>query len=210
MLFLILIQAVGLGLGAAVPIGPVNVEIARRTLRHGLRAGFLLGCGAVTIDVSYAVVVSLLMKPVLVRPTLELTLSLAGGSLLIFLAVQCFRGARTEWKKRLEPIPATAPTNGHTHYLTGLAMTALNPMTLAVWFVAVPGFVVQITSNPARDLPIVCLGVFAGAFGWVCFFSGLMTLVRKLGNRSWFAVADTIGGLMLLAFGLIAILRAIL
>ena len=43
------------GLGAAVPIGPVNVEIARRTLRAGFRSGFFLGCGAVTIDVTYAI-----------------------------------------------------------------------------------------------------------------------------------------------------------
>ena len=28
-----------IGLGAAVPIGPVNVEIARRTLRSGWAAG---------------------------------------------------------------------------------------------------------------------------------------------------------------------------
>ena len=36
-----------LGWGVAVPLGPVNVEIARRTLRRGFRAGFFLGMGAV-------------------------------------------------------------------------------------------------------------------------------------------------------------------
>jgi len=58
MLTLLFLNGLALGLGAAAPIGPVNVEIARRTLRFGRRAGFLLGCGAVTVDVGYAVVTS--------------------------------------------------------------------------------------------------------------------------------------------------------
>ena len=32
-------KGIALGLGAAVPIGPVNVQIARRTLRGGFGAG---------------------------------------------------------------------------------------------------------------------------------------------------------------------------
>ena len=39
----LLLQGILIGLGAAVPIGPVNVEIARRTLRGGFLAGLFLG-----------------------------------------------------------------------------------------------------------------------------------------------------------------------
>src|SRR6187551_2601489 len=51
-------KGVLLGLGAAVPIGPVNVQIARQALRNGFGAGFALGCGAVTVDVFYAALTS--------------------------------------------------------------------------------------------------------------------------------------------------------
>ncbi|MGA2501211.1 MAG: LysE family transporter [Tepidisphaeraceae bacterium] len=66
-----------LGLGAAAPIGPVNVEIARRTLRGGFPAGFFLGLGAVTVDVSYAILVSLSIRPVLNMPWLVGSLTFA-------------------------------------------------------------------------------------------------------------------------------------
>ena len=46
MLFATLSRGILLGWGVAVPLGPVNVEIARRTLRGGFRAGFFLGMGA--------------------------------------------------------------------------------------------------------------------------------------------------------------------
>src|SRR4051794_40882688 len=82
-----------LGLGAAAPIGPVNVEIARRTLRFGRRAGFLLGCGAVTVDVAYAVVTSLALVPLVRSPRVTTGLSYAAGIFLAYLAYGCLRSA---------------------------------------------------------------------------------------------------------------------
>src|SRR4051794_29175597 len=94
MSLLLLLNGVGLGLGAAAPIGPVNVEIARRTLRFGRRAGFLLGCGAVTVDVFYAVVTSLAsvtLRSVLDHRWLTNGLSVAAAIFLGYLAYLCLR-----------------------------------------------------------------------------------------------------------------------
>src|SRR5437764_198584 len=85
-----------LGIGAAAPIGPVNVEIARRTLRRGFRAGFALGCGAVTVDVGYAICVSLAgvgMRNLQMPPLASAALGLAGGALLAYLGISCLRHA---------------------------------------------------------------------------------------------------------------------
>src|SRR5438128_1480654 len=61
----LLLRGMLFGIGAAAPIGPVNVEIARRALRHSFFAAFALGCGAVSIDVTYAVVSALGVTPLL-------------------------------------------------------------------------------------------------------------------------------------------------
>src|SRR3954468_2319963 len=82
-----------LGLGAAVPIGPVNVEIVRRTLRGGFLAGFALGCGAVTVDVCYAVLSSLGVGLLLRRPLFYWLLTFGGIALLTYLGVMCWAGA---------------------------------------------------------------------------------------------------------------------
>src|SRR3954469_25980234 len=76
-----------LGLGAAVPIGPVNVEIARRALRGGFLAGFALGCGAVSVDVLYAVLSSLSFVRLLTHPAVSRSIGVLGVILLSYLAV---------------------------------------------------------------------------------------------------------------------------
>lgn len=196
-----------LGIGAAAPIGPVNVEIARRTLRGGFAAGFALGCGAVTVDVTYAILSSLSLRPALTHPRLLQILGVAGALFLGYLGFLCFRSA-------LRPPPETSadakpPASGaHAgNYLTGLLMTSLNPMTLVVWFVAIPGIVGQITADPRRDLPFVCVGVFAATLAWVCGFTGTIVQLGRLGRGRLIRAADVAGGTVLLGFAAIAIWR---
>jgi L-lysine exporter family protein LysE/ArgO len=195
----LIIQGLALGLGAAVPIGPVNVEIARRLLRNGFRTGFALGCGAVTVDVAYAVLSSLGLRPVLGRRWLEIPLEIAGVALLAFLGMMSVRSARAAMHHDPLAAPATAGSV-HGAYLTGLLMTLLNPLTLAFWFVAVPGAVGSITRDPSHDLPVICAGVFVGTLAWVAFFCTLLTVLGRWRRAWWLAAADLIGGAMLLGF----------
>src|SRR5437763_1564805 len=94
----VLARGVVLGLGAAVPIGPVNVQIARRALRHGFLAGFALGCGAVTADITYAALSSLSFARLLNRPPATQVIGAAGVLLLAYLGVSCFRAAAQAWR----------------------------------------------------------------------------------------------------------------
>jgi L-lysine exporter family protein LysE/ArgO len=210
---ILLLNGVFLGLGAAAPIGPVNVEIARRTIRFGRLAGFLLGCGAVTVDVGYAVVTSFALRPAVQFPLITKYLSLIGGLFLGYLAFLCLRSAsRGHESKDGEDTPVDAAAQGlrlSRHYLTGLLLTALNPLTLAFWFVGVPGAVANLLVRPRVDLPIVCAGVFLGAFSWVCFFTALIGRLNRFGGggRRWMRWVDLAGGLTLLTFALRSIWR---
>jgi L-lysine exporter family protein LysE/ArgO len=194
-----------LGLGAAAPIGPVNVEIARRSLRFGFLAGFALGCGAVTVDVAYAVVSCLGVRPMLNYPQALRIIGLAGGLLLVYLAAMSFRSAA---RPHIADGQGAAAVGSHTSYITGVLMTSLNPMTLLFWFIAVPGTLGQIAANAGHDLPIACAGVFVAALAWVCFFAGLMSFVGRKRNQGWLRLADLLGGFLLLGFAGVAIWHA--
>jgi len=206
-LFALVGKGVLLGLGAAAPIGPVNVEIARRSLRGGFRAGFLLGCGAVTVDVTYAILTSLGIRPFLGRPGVMTTLGIAGAAVLVYLGVMCFVSAARQWRAVTTTTDPEKPAN--RHYVTGLAMTSLNPMTLAFWCIVVPGMVGQWSANPVRDLPWVCVGVFSGAISWVIVFAGTMNWLGRRGKRATWLIADLAGGTMLLAFAAYALYRVL-
>lgn len=197
-----------LGLGAAAPIGPVNVEIARRCVKTGFHAGFLVGCGAVTVDISYAILASLSFRPFLGQPRILALLGFAGALMLAYLAANCFASALRFSRNPLDTIEKKSGSR-YRHYVTGLFMTALNPLTLAFWFLVVPGVAGQMSPQPGRDLPFICAGVFAGAFSWVCCFSALMSLARRVNKRVTLAVADIAGGVMLLGFAVYAFVRAV-
>ena len=202
-----------LGLGAAAPIGPVNVEIARRTLRGGFRHGFALGCGAVSVDVLYAILSSQGLARVLAHKAVFWTLAVGGVTLLLYLAAICFRAA---WRAlKTDPIDAGASSDtqrlsresARGAYAAGVLMTLLNPMTLAFWFVAVPGTLGPITRDRVGQLPVVCAGVFFGTLAWVAVFAGVLALAGRYRKPWWLAAADLAGGATLLAFAGVALWR---
>src|SRR5947207_2966055 len=202
-----------LGLGAAVPIGPVNVQLARRALRDGFFAGFALGCGAVTVDVFYAVLTSTGIERVAQSKPLAWTLRIAGIALLSYLGAICFRGEREAWRADAVTTSDGAATNPDAGpggaYVAGLLLTLLNPMTLAFWFVAVPALAGPMSGGGGRELPIVCAGVFAGTVSWVVFFAGVLSLAGKFRRNWWLAAADAAGGAALLVFPGAALLSPI-
>jgi L-lysine exporter family protein LysE/ArgO len=203
-----------LGLGAAAPIGPVNVEIARRTLRGGFRHGFGLGCGAVSVDVFYAILSSQGLGRVLDHKAVFWTLAVGGITLLLYLAAMCFRAA---WRAlKTDPIDMGAGSTDAQRvpresvrgaYAAGVLMTLLNPMTLAFWFVAVPGTLGPITRDRVGQLPVVCAGVFFGTLAWVVVFAGVLALAGRYRKPWWLAAADLAGGATLLAFAGVALWR---
>jgi threonine/homoserine/homoserine lactone efflux protein len=224
-----LLRGILLGWGVAVPLGPVNVEIARRTLRGGFRAGFFLGMGAVSVDVMYAAVSSLSFARLLSAPGVSRVIGIAGVILLVYLAAMSFRAARRDLAAdRIREAPGAGsssppdsdspdgdagspqpdrPRSARSAYLTGVLMTLFNPMNVVFWFTVVPG---QATgAGNAAGLPLIAAGVFAGTLSWVIAFAGLLAWAGRYRRTWWIAAADAIGGAILFAFAAAGFLRLI-
>ena len=194
-----------IGLGAAAPLGPVNVEIARRTLRGGFAAGVALGAGAVSVDVGYAALTSLSVGSVLNRPAVAVPLAVGSVLILSYLGVLCLRAAWRGTTVADDLGPAAAPST-RGGYMTGLLMTAVNPLTLAFWFTTLPSLAGPI--DPHR-LPLIAVGVFAGTFSWVLAFAGTLAVVGRFRRGAWLRGVDAAGGATLIAFAVAAFLRSI-
>ena len=195
----LLATGVALGLGAAVPPGPVNLEIARRSAAGGFGRGAAVGLGAVTVDV---VLAALLTNGVLaamnaLRP-LRLAVSAAGVVLLIWLGTLALRSFRRRLRERRGEAmpPAASPRGG---YLTGLLLCSTSPYQAAFWLTAVP----SVLGKTGGTL-LVCAGVFAATLAWVAAFAGATAWLG--GRLGWRLAAgmDLAGGATLLAFALVA------
>ena len=205
-------EGVALGLGAAVPIGPVNVQIARQALRSGFKPAFSLGCGAVTVDVVYAVMAGVGLERVARSGAVEWLLRVGGVGLLTYLGVMCLRSEREAWRfdpiARNDTIAAPRPSAAGA-YATGLFMTLLNPMTLAFWLIAVPALAGPVGGGERRHLPLICSGVFAGTITWVVVFAGVLAFAGKYRREWWLPLADAAGGAALLVFAAVALLSSL-
>ncbi len=224
---LLLLRGILFGLGAAMPIGPVNVEIARRALRAGYWPAVAIGCGASSIDMAYAILSAVGVAPLANSRLLFWPLTVAGLGLLAYLGLTSILGARTVARSDILRRPpktsrvsranapggiSVGPTTKPTFrsgYLTGLLLTGLNPFTLAFWFIVLPQFAGSITEHPMHDLPIIVLGVFVATIGWVLSFAGLLAFAGRWRRGWWLVAADEIGGWMLLMLAGGAFLRSI-
>ncbi|MFN4242504.1 MAG: LysE family transporter [Tepidisphaerales bacterium] len=221
-------QALGvgvvLGLAAAVPIGPVNVELARRTLTRGWAAGVALGLGAVSVDVAYAVLAVGLLGAgaaatggvgeaaaaggLAASPVVFWALAPASVLLLSYLGGLSLRAAWAAWRgaDRLSGAMSAAGTTsrlGRT-YLTGLAMTAVNPMTVVFWFVTLPGQAVT-RGVESASLGYLAAGVFVGTVAWVLTFATALAALGRWRRPWWEAAADAVGGTLLLGFAALGV-----
>jgi threonine/homoserine/homoserine lactone efflux protein len=207
--FSLLPQAYATGWLVAAPIGPVNLEIIRRSLTRRLLCGLLVGLGATCVDASYLIVFTTGFGHVLTTyPSLSRGLYLIGGALLTWIGIGALREAlrylqrgmgevqrieRTEmtrWARFAESLPG--------HFLLGVAMTAANPMTLAFW----SSLALNFAELPMSQRLLASGFVWLGAFSWVLTLMALLAFARRWVGARLYALVTSAGGLCLLFFGL--------
>ncbi len=204
-------QGVVIGLMAAVPIGPVNIEIIRRGLTRGFRPALALGLGAVSVD---AVYLTLVLAGVVqwVRAEWLQRLMLAGGGVfLLALGVLAVRSARRVfepgWLEQARGATGGGLGSVGRSYLVGLGLTASSPYTIAYW-VSVS---VQLAGRAFdwADYSASLAGVFSATLSWVLFISGLCALGRRWVGPRLFGLFNLLGAALLGAFGVYFLVSAL-
>ncbi len=117
-----------LGLGAAVPLGAINVLIMNTAL-HRYSAAVTIGVGAITSDITYLMLILFGFLHFIANPTLINVMTTIGALFMIYLAW-------TIWRDRNEPIHtiSTQKTSLWRYYINGYMLTVINPYSLIFWF----------------------------------------------------------------------------
>ena len=198
-----------MGLAAAAPMGPVNMLAIRRGMIGGWRHTLACGIGSVTGDLILLSLVLLgghYLLSDLSNPTLQTVLEAIGVIVLLPLGIYFLVRAvkdplRAYASARQHRDETTVPTHLVAEVADGVAMTTLNPLTIAYW--------VGVTSN---WLPIAHSVLGYGAPGWgilmaaagmMTWFTALTVVVRFIPHRigpTFFRIVNAILGLILLGF----------
>src|SRR5579872_95074 len=123
---------VGFGLGflVALQVGPMTLFLMRSTLRAGWRSGLAVAAGIAVVDGLYAAAGAAGVTPLLGAPFLRVALGLLGALVLIVLGLRTLRDA---FRVRLGGESDFEVASPGRTFLTALAGTASNPLTIASW-----------------------------------------------------------------------------
>lgn len=185
-----------LGFSIAAPVGPVGLLCIRRSIVSGRLTGFVTGLGAATADAVYGAVAGFGLTSVTAFMVGERSwLSLLGG---LFLCVLGMRIMRTH--------PDTMQLGSgeprfHSAYLSALAITLTNPMTILSFVGAFAGLGLAVAHDYAAAATLVT-GVFIGSGIWWILLSALASRLRNRFDPHWLQRINWVSGALLVVLGL--------
>lgn len=194
------ILGIFLGWGAAIPIGPINLEMIRRNLKYGTRYGIALGSGANCADLTYLLLLSYGALIFLKHPFSLKLIGFLGACLLAWFGLQAIRATSSAQSKALGSMTQTTPLV--RHIIEGYLLTLVNPITILFW-TSISAQVVALTGKAEASPWIAGLGVLTGTYSWVLTVNTVVHFIRhKLSNKTMHRL-NVLGGSILLIFSVI-------
>ena len=157
--FLLLLVIYCLGFLSAIPIGPSQIEIAKRSLNNHLRAAVMVALGSISSDFMYGVIALFGVAPFFSNKKAVAIFELCGAVILWILAYLTLKEGT---KPHLLEFTPSFLKSRRIALITGFSLSIVNPMMIFWWLVGV-----QIvrhldlvdTFTPALSLSFVLCGV---------------------------------------------------
>jgi threonine/homoserine/homoserine lactone efflux protein len=184
----------------AAQVGPVTLLIVRSVLRGGraVAVGLAMAGAVALVDVLYGTLGLAGVGRLLNGGVLRLALGLASAAILVAI------GVRTVWigfRARLGLEDTEEVVAPRRAFLTAVAATALNPLTIALWTVSFPAAAPGAARASIADAAELLLGVALGTLTWYSGFSTAVALARRRAGDGLVRAVDAASGLGLVAFG---------
>ena len=184
------ITGILLGLGVAIPIGPLNILIMNYSLSSFGR-GFALGMGAMSADILYFVLLSLGVLVVFDNTWIFKSIAIFGAIFLLYMAWACYKNA----SKMLAKIScAERGENLLACYLKGLGLNSINPFIIGFWL-----SLSSVVASSANRM-IAALGVLLALFAWVAGLSIVTSLARRIISAKVARIFSYVSAVLMLFF----------
>lgn len=185
-----------LGYGAAVPIGPMNLEMIRRNLSLGTKAGMFFGLGACLVDFTFILLVGLGALVILENDMVMRIIGLFGAFILFWFG----------WKS-LKAHPSSKDEEGRVakraywrHTLDSYMLTMISPFTIIFW-VSVSSQAAFLMSSSPHAFFWVAPSVLLATMSWIVGLNVVLSFTRHKISDKVMRTFNICGGLLLIGFG---------
>lgn len=170
-----LLRGIAVGLGVAIPVGPLALLCMRRTLDRGVSHGFATGVGAAIADGMYSIVAAFGIAAISDWVTRwQGPIRLVGGIVLLWFAVQTWR------HDPLPPVVEARARHLPGDFATGFVLAFTNPMTMIGFAAIFASFGLGTDLHDFDHAAAMVLGVFLGSSSWWLALSTGVARVRHL------------------------------
>jgi threonine/homoserine/homoserine lactone efflux protein len=200
----LLIKGFIIGFSIAAPVGPIGILCIQRTLSGGNLQGLVTGLGAATADAAYGLIAAFgltFISNFLVKQTYWF--GLIGGLFLCYLGIRAFLN-----KPQTQAVSVIKSTH-LSAYGTTFFLTLTNPMTILFFAAIFAGLGLANEAMHYTSAGLMVVGVFTGSSTWWLILSGATEIMRNRISAGKMAWVNKISGLIILAFGMAAIVRAV-
>jgi len=167
--FLLIICAFLLGCLVAIPAGPVQIEVVKRSLNGHLAPSLMVVFGAFIVDIAYGLIALFGIAPAIAEERVMAAFWLAGGVILVVLGIVTLRHGAGK------PDPDGRP--GHLSrkrwaLVGGVSLSVTNPVMILWWLTAARlfqdvGLIRELTPRVAVTF------LTAGSLGLASYLSAL-------------------------------------
>ena len=185
-----------IGISIAAPVGPIGVLVIRRSLAEGRLVGLVSGMGAASADAFYGFIAAFGLSAISsLLMSFSLPLRVFGAIFLAYLGIKTLLSKPSE-----KAAEAQAATNLLSAYLSILALTITNPMTIIAFLGIFAGVGLEnVTGNPL-SASITVLGVFIGSAAWWLLLSFGVSFFRERVNAQVMLWINRLSGIIILSF----------
>ncbi len=198
----LLLFGILLGMGAAIPIGPINLEMIRRNLRFGTPYGIMTGLGACAADLTYLILLGVGALALLQYPEVLRLIGLVGSCILAWFGMNAFRSQPAELPEQ-DVMPSL-----YRYGFEGYAITLINPFTILFW-ASVSSQISLAAISDEHAILYAGIGVIVGTVSWVLSLNTILHLTRHHLNKTVMQWLNYSGGVIILGFACLGLYRAI-
>jgi len=201
-----LLVGFGLGFLVAAQLGPISLLAIRSTLRSGVVVGLSMGAAVAIIDTAYAAAGAAGAAGLLAIEPLRLGFGILGAAVLVVLGGRTLYSA---FRVRLGGEARDEVATPRAAFLTTLAATASNPLTIASWAAV---FAAASTAGAAAEgggAALLLAGVGLGSLTWMTILAGGVSVARRWVGPRLLRSIDGVAGLGILGFGGLLALRTL-
>ncbi len=185
-----------LALSGALMPGPLFTVAVSESTRHGFKTGPLLMTGHAILELVLVLAIIHGLDSFLKSSTVVGAISLLGGSLLIYLAIDMIKVARGMTLNA--EVSGSARGSAASLIVTGILTSLSNPYWTLWWATIGLGYLVAAMKYGALGIAVFFLGHISGDFAWYSLVSfGISRGKRFLGDAGYRVLVKCCGWFLL-------------